>query len=84
VETYDDQEHDRLETLYFWRMNELGPKDQLWARWNLLSGDERHAYFEHAQMLVQKGYLDNPENRDILEIALSIFAARNPVINKEK
>lgn len=62
--------------------NNPGPKDQLWAKWNLLSGDERRAYFEHADMLVKKGYLDNPENRDILDIALSIFASKSDMINK--
>jgi len=65
------------------RVDNAGPKDQLWAKWNLLSGDERHAYFEHADMLVKKGYLDNPDNRDILDIALSIFASKSAMINKD-
>ena len=50
---------------------------EVWDAWNQAGGEERTAYIEHAEMLINRGYIELHEGRDIMDVALAAFAAKS-------
>lgn len=50
--------------------------DEIWKAWNIAGGEERIKYIEHAEMLIDRGYIALTEGRDLMDVAMSVFAAK--------
>jgi hypothetical protein len=53
----------------------------VWNEWNRIGGEERMAFIEHAELLVDRGYVELTEGRNVMDVALAVFAAK--IQNKE-
>jgi hypothetical protein len=49
---------------------------EVWNAWNTAGGEERIKYIEHAELLVNRGYLELTEGRNLMDVAMSVFSAR--------
>ena len=58
--------------------------EEVWRAWNTAGGEERIKYIEHAELLVNRGYIHLTEGRNVMDVAMSAFAARFELRQKEE